>query len=148
VSKRLAPGLRLGWVLSPSWLSGALTYEKAVADGGTQALEQLALAEMIERGDLDRHLRRMRLRYRLRRELLVRALEQALPAARVGGIAAGLFAPVSLPVFDERAIAAAGVGVHAIDGGADGSTILALGFANLSERAIADGIGALAGALG
>jgi GntR family transcriptional regulator/MocR family aminotransferase len=148
VSKRLAPALRLGWVLSPSWLSGALTYEKAVADGGTQALEQLALAEMIERGDLDRHLRRMRLRYRLRRELLVRAIEQALPGARVGGIAAGLFVPVSLPAFDERAIAAAGVGVHAIDGGTDGSTILALGFANLSERAIADGIAALAGALG
>jgi GntR family transcriptional regulator/MocR family aminotransferase len=28
-SKRLGPGLRLGWVLSPSWMSGALTYEGA-----------------------------------------------------------------------------------------------------------------------
>jgi GntR family transcriptional regulator/MocR family aminotransferase len=144
VSKRLAPGLRLGWVLSPSWLSGPLTYAKAVADGGTHALGQLALAEMIERGDLDRHLRRMRLRYRSRRELLLAEIERVLPGARVGGVAAGLFAPVELPAFDERAIAAAGIGVHVIDTGAQ--TAVALGFGNLSERALADGIAALAAA--
>jgi len=146
VSKRLAPGLRLGWVLAPSWLSGALTYEKAVADGGTQVLEQLALAEMIERGDLDRHLRRMRLRYRTRRAALLDALADRLPFARPGGIAAGVFVPVMLPALDELALAAAGVGVQVVEGADAGSTMLALGFANLSERAIADGIAAIAAA--
>ena len=34
VSKRLAPGVRLGWVLAPSWLSGAVTYQKAVTRAG------------------------------------------------------------------------------------------------------------------
>ncbi len=76
LSKRLAPGLRLGWILSPSWLSGALTYEKGVADGGSPALEQLALAELIARGELDRHVRRMRLHYRSRREALCTALQR------------------------------------------------------------------------
>ena len=78
-SKRLAPGIRLGWLLSPSWLTGALTYEKALADGGAPALEQLALADFVARGELDRHLRRMRLRYRARREALVDALGRWCP---------------------------------------------------------------------
>jgi GntR family transcriptional regulator/MocR family aminotransferase len=147
VSKRLAPGLHLGWVLAPSWLTGALTYEKAVADGGTPALEQLALADLIERGELDRHLRRMRLRYRDRRHALATALAEQFPDAIVGGVAAGLFVPVALPLVDERALAAAGVGVHVVEG-APGDpaavTWLALGYANLSKRAIADGVQAIA----
>ena len=80
-SKRLAPGVRLGWLLSPSWLTGALTYEKALADGGAPAVEQLALADFIARGELERHLRRMRLRYRARREALVDALGRVAPGA-------------------------------------------------------------------
>jgi GntR family transcriptional regulator/MocR family aminotransferase len=139
VSKRLAPGLRLGWVLTPSWLTGALTYEKALADGGTPAIEQLALADLIRRGELDRHVRRMRLRYRARREALLAAVERWLPDARTGGIAAGLFVPVELPDVDEIALAGAGVGAHAF-----GSSHVALGFANLSEHAIADGVQAIA----
>jgi GntR family transcriptional regulator/MocR family aminotransferase len=141
VSKRLAPGLRLGWVLAPSWLSGALTYEKAVADGGTPALEQMALADLIGRGEFDRHLRRMRLRYRARREALLAALERELPDARPHGIAAGLFVPVQLRGTDEFALAAAGVGTHAF-----GDSWFALGFGNLTERALQDGVTAIAAA--
>jgi GntR family transcriptional regulator/MocR family aminotransferase len=96
-SQRLAPALRLGWVLSPSWLTGARTYEKALADGGSPAVDQLTLAEFIERGELDRHLRRMRLRYRDRREALVDALQDLLPAATMSGAPAGLHTLVILP---------------------------------------------------
>jgi GntR family transcriptional regulator/MocR family aminotransferase len=141
-SKRLAPGIRLGWVLSPSWLSGALTYEKALDDGGTPALEQLAMADFLHRGELDRHLRRMRLRYRARREALLDGLATALPGALPGGIAAGLFVPVR-PLgmdADELAAAAAARGVGLTVAG----SLLVLGFANLSEPAIADGLSALA----
>ena len=85
VAKRLAPALRLGWMLSPSWLTGELTYEKGLADGGTSAIEQLALADFIARGELDRHLRRMRLRYRRRREVALRALAAACPRQAPAG---------------------------------------------------------------
>jgi hypothetical protein len=54
MSKRLAPALRLGWVLSPSWLTGALAYEKALADSSAPGLGRLALADFIARGELDR----------------------------------------------------------------------------------------------
>ena len=153
-SKRLVPGIRLGWLLSPSWLTGALTYEKALADGGAPALEQLALADFVARGELDRHLRRMRLRYRGRREALVDALGRLVPEARVCGVAAGLHL---LVVFDAaideqpllsaaaaRGVGAEGLSWHRIGDDPDGG--LVLGFANLSEPAIERGVAALAAA--
>ena len=149
LSKRLAPGLRLGWILSPSWLSGALTYEKGVADGGSPVLEQRALAELIARGELDRHLRRMRLHYRARREALRAALQQHIPQARLIGIPAGLFTLVTLPGsidVDALVSAAAARGVRVDDLGT-GIGGLVLGFANLPEPAIDRAVALLAEAL-
>jgi GntR family transcriptional regulator/MocR family aminotransferase len=162
VSARLAPALRLGWILSPSWLTGALTYEKALSDGGTPAVDQFALAECLERGELDRHLRRMRLRYRARREALVEALSVALPVCRPGpgGAPAGLHTLVILPDgADEnavvRAAAARGVGVvglgahyaHEVPEPEPVAPGLVLGYGNLAPAAIRRGIDLLAEAL-
>ena len=144
-------------MLAPSWLSGALTYEKGLADGGSPVLEQLALADFLARGELDRHLRRMRLRLRGRRSALLAAVEQAVPGARVSGVPAGLYVLISLPDgVDEEALvsaaAAAGVGVEALSwhraspGGGD-SPGLVLGYGNLSLPAIERGVGLLGRAL-
>ncbi len=147
-SKRLAPGVRLGWILSPSWLTGALTYEKALAGGAPAALEQLALAELIARGELDRHLRRMRLRYRARREALIAALHRSLPVARAIGIPAGLHVLVRLPSeLDEdamlSAMAARGVGAEGLAWhqlrGMEGPGLV-LGFGRLEGAAITQAI--------
>ena len=57
------------------------------------------------RGELDRHLRRMRARYRTRRDALIDPLADALPEATVSGVAAGLHVTVRLPDGDnEQAI--------------------------------------------
>jgi GntR family transcriptional regulator/MocR family aminotransferase len=150
-STRLAPGIRLGWMLSPSWLTGALTYEKALADGGAPVIDQLALADFLARGELDRHLRRMRLHYRARRETLVQAVARLLPDARVSGVAAGLHVLVMLgPGIDEQSLlsAAAARGVRA-EGlswhrmSEAGPAGLVLGFGNLGEAAIERGVGLL-----
>jgi GntR family transcriptional regulator / MocR family aminotransferase len=145
LSKRLTPGLRLGWMLSPSWLTGALTYESAVAGGGCPVPEQLALAEFISSGELDRHLRRMRIRYRERRLALLEALARELPGARVLGVPAGTFALVVLPGgIDEPGLVSAcaerGVAVQCLD---DGSASLVLGYASLAEPAIARAVALL-----
>jgi GntR family transcriptional regulator/MocR family aminotransferase len=153
-SKRLAPGLRIGWMLSPSWLSGALTYEQGLAGGAPPILEQLALADFLARGELDRHLRRMRLRYRERRRVLVGEIGQALPGARLCGAAAGLYALVLLaPGVAEhafvRAAAARGVGLEGLSAhaGPESDTAgVVLGFANLSEVEIQHGVRTIAGA--
>ena len=36
--KRLAPGMRLGWLLMPSWLAWQLTAAKAVEDAGSEVV--------------------------------------------------------------------------------------------------------------
>jgi GntR family transcriptional regulator/MocR family aminotransferase len=147
VSKRLAPGLCLGWILAPSWLSGALTYEQGVAGGGPPLIAQLALTDFLARGELDRHLRRMRLLYRGRREVLLEALATEIPAARVRGVAAGLYTLVELPdgASQEAGLAAAARQGLEIEGA--GETGLVIGFASQPDSAIVRAVRLLAEAL-
>lgn len=149
-SKTLAPALRTGWLLMPAQLAGATAPRKAIVDRGHAAVTQLALADLIESGELDRHLRRTRRSYRARRDALVAAVARELPGARVEGIAAGLHAVVRLPpgVAEEPAVRAAAERGVALDGlgsfGDGGSPALVLGYANLPAAAIARGIAELA----
>jgi GntR family transcriptional regulator/MocR family aminotransferase len=104
VSKTLAPGLRLGWMLLPRWLVAAVLTE--LPEGaGPNVLDQLTLCEFISHGDYDRHLRRMRRRYRERRDALVGALRLAAPNLALHGVAAGLHLLIELG--DEQAEATA-----------------------------------------
>jgi GntR family transcriptional regulator/MocR family aminotransferase len=80
-SKRLAPALRVGYVVAPAALRPVLIGVKRVVDLGTSAAMQLALAEFIERGYLRAHGGRMRQIYRGHRDALAHALRQHLPGA-------------------------------------------------------------------
>jgi GntR family transcriptional regulator/MocR family aminotransferase len=147
-SKRLAPGMRLGWMLTPSWLTWQISTAKAVHDGGSEVVGQLALRDFIARGELDRHVRRMRALYQGRREDLLEALAKHLPEARPSGSAAGLFELVGLPDgVDEpaliRAAAARGVGIEGLSlhrFTPSGPPGVLLGFGNLSAPAIEQGV--------
>ncbi|MCZ0978623.1 hypothetical protein O1L60_03620 [Streptomyces diastatochromogenes] len=79
MSKSLAPALRIGWMLCPAALTGAVVEQKRLSDRGSPTLDQLALARMIESGRFDRHLRRMRATYAARRSALVAALAEHAP---------------------------------------------------------------------
>jgi GntR family transcriptional regulator/MocR family aminotransferase len=117
-SKTLAPGLRLGWLVLPARLVGAVTDAKAMADGQTSSLEQLTLAEFITSGSYDRHVRRERLDYRRRRDRLIDALARHVPDVRLTGIAAGLHAVVELPAgrSERKVVARAAARGVAIEG--------------------------------
>jgi GntR family transcriptional regulator/MocR family aminotransferase len=155
-SKTLAPALRLGWLVVPPRLLAAVTDEKDLADCGTARIDQHAFARFLARGELDRHLRRMRTRYRRRRDLLVEALAVHLPDATVRGIAAGLHATVELtPDDDEQAILDEAhrrrldlttMRSFWVDPGAGPPTLL-LGYAQLPDHAVADAVHELADAV-
>ncbi|MFE5897677.1 PLP-dependent aminotransferase family protein [Streptomyces sp. NPDC056488] len=95
-SKSLAPGLRLAWMVLPEDLVDGVVARGSV-HGAPSAPDQLAFAEFLGSGAYDRHVRAMRLRYRRRRDQLVAAVAAHAPATRVGGIAAGLHAVLTLP---------------------------------------------------
>jgi GntR family transcriptional regulator/MocR family aminotransferase len=152
-SKTLAPALRIAWVLSPQSLIRELSAAKLDADRGSSVIDQLALAEFIERGHLDRHLRRTRLIYSRRRTQLAAALRSQLAAYPIGGVAAGLHLTLELPKqADETAIVEEarrrGVYVHGFRSYRSqpraGRPALLLGYCRLAEGAINDSASALA----
>jgi GntR family transcriptional regulator/MocR family aminotransferase len=102
-SKSLAPGLRLAWMVVPEELVADVVAAKGAVDWPS-ALEQLTLAEFIESGSYDRHVRSMRLQYRRRRDQLVATLAQQAPGIRVTGMDAGLQAVLELPRGTERSV--------------------------------------------
>ncbi|MET8328046.1 PLP-dependent aminotransferase family protein [Streptomyces sp. NPDC005181] len=102
VSKTLSPAVRLGWMVLPEHLVGAVLAVKGEREGWVSVLDQLALADLIESGHYDRHIRRMRQRYRRRRDQLVAALAAHAPHITPTGIAAGLHAVLRLPPGTER----------------------------------------------
>ncbi|MEC4015808.1 MocR-like pyridoxine biosynthesis transcription factor PdxR [Streptomyces sp. H27-D2] len=120
VSKSLSPAMRLGWMVLPEHLVGDVLDAKGEREAWVSVLDQLTFADLIESGGYDRHIRRMRQRYRRRRDLLVTTLAEHAPHIRATGIAAGLHAVLRLPPGTEQSIVeAAGRQGLALDGLAD-----------------------------
>ena len=88
-SKMLSPALRLSWLVLPEALRGPLAQTKHLR-GGVSTIEQLALADFIDRGDLDRHLRTCRGIYDARRAQLSELLAETAPWLSVSSAQAGL----------------------------------------------------------
>jgi len=151
VSKLLAPALRVGWTLVPSRYIDSVIAAKRCADLGNAVLPQLVLAELMESGELERHLRLVRRRHRRRRDAMIDALRAHLPNARVHGAAAGLHLTITFDSeVDDIALAAAalehGVKVQPLSWHYQrpGPPGLVLGYAASTATAIADGIATVA----
>src|SRR5215218_4112982 len=155
-SKTLAPALRLGWMAVPAALVDPVRYEKSISDQTTARIEQHALADFIGRGELDRHLRRMRLSYRARRDAVIAAIGRELPDAEVSGISAGLHVTVTLAArveeaglraeCERRRVAISTLSDYREGAFADTPTLL-LGYAQLPEAAISAAVAELAAAI-
>ena len=152
-SKTLAPGLRLGWLAAPRRLVEPIATAKMAADHGSSGFEQLALADYIESGELDRHLRHVRPIYRRRRDAMLAAVRRHLPDALPVGASAGLHLLAWLPPgTDDIALVAraaqAGIGLTPASTawcGGDARPGLVLGYAATDEDRIEAGVERLAG---
>jgi GntR family transcriptional regulator/MocR family aminotransferase len=92
-AKTLAPDVGVGWLVARPDLVDAIAETRARLGDRTAAVPQEAIRLMLERGDLDRHVRRMRTVYAERRAVVV----ESLGHLRLRGDTAGLHLVVELP---------------------------------------------------
>ena len=151
LSKILAPALRVGWMVVPPQLRTAVVTTKRDLDLGNPTLPQLVLARLMDSGDLERHLRSVRLRHRRRRDAMVDALRSHLPDTTIHGAAAGLHLTVTYagdPGSDVELASAAlerGVKLHPLSWHrtAAGAPGLVLGYAAATPSQISEGVAAV-----
>jgi GntR family transcriptional regulator/MocR family aminotransferase len=156
-SKSLTQILRLGWMALPDDLIEPVV----AAMGGEQfyvdAISQLTMADFLKSGQYDRHIRKMRTRYRARRDALVDALTGF--DVGISGLAAGVNVLLTLPDGSEhevlRRAGDAGIALHSLSrmrhpqagqevANRDG---IIVGFAAPPEHAFAAAVEALCGVL-
>ncbi|MBD2019875.1 PLP-dependent aminotransferase family protein [Leptolyngbya sp. FACHB-36] len=155
-SKVLFPALRVGYLVVPADLVQVFCHAKWLIDRQSPLLEQYVLADFITEGHLDRHIRRMRNLYDQRRQILVRSIKQHLHEnAVIMGENAGIHIMIQLntSLSDDAVLhcaAQAGVGLtsaspYYLDNAGQGQFIL--GYAELNEQQIEEGVYRLAQAL-
>ena len=80
-SKVLFPSLRIGYLIAPSDLVSAFSRIRQASDLSHSTLEQAVLADFIQEGHLARHIRRMRMLYMERNEMLTDEIRKQLGSA-------------------------------------------------------------------
>jgi len=106
LSKVLSPGLRIGYLRAPAALRGPLAVAKQAADLHTSTVAQLAAERWLANHDLSEHIASLAAHYRPRRDALLSALGEHLPAgSTMTRPEGGLFIWVELPEgYDAEAI--------------------------------------------
>ena len=78
-SKNLLPGIRVGFMVVPSYIRERFIAIKQTTDLLTSPLNQRALHSYLESGHLDKHLDQVRTAYRERRDAMLAAVEKHFP---------------------------------------------------------------------
>ncbi|MCA3015480.1 MAG: PLP-dependent aminotransferase family protein [Myxococcaceae bacterium] len=153
LSKVLAPGLRLGFVIAPTALAARLARLRAVTDRQGDHPMEATVAELLEEGELQRHVRKMRVTYQRRRDALVAALRAQLGDTLAFDVPAGgislwarLARPLSLDGWLSRArregVSVAAGATYRFDG--QEPRAVRLVFARYTERELERAVATLA----
>jgi GntR family transcriptional regulator/MocR family aminotransferase len=89
LSKVLAPGLRLGYIVAPPAVLQSAAAIRSLVDIQGDPATEAAVAALIEEGELQRHVARARRTYANRREILARSLRRTFGAGLEFRLAAG-----------------------------------------------------------
>jgi GntR family transcriptional regulator/MocR family aminotransferase len=152
LTKALAAGVRLGFIVAPQPVRERVLAARAVVDRQGDAALELAVAELMEDGELMRHAWRARRHFQRRRDVLAALLHEHLGDAvrfRVprGGLALWVEAPgIDVEAWATRALAR---GVRFFTGRSydpHGKALAALrlGFAHLDEDELARAVAVMA----
>ncbi len=109
LSKSVAPGLRLGYVVSAPAVARRIAACRAYSDGQGDQVQELAIALLLEDGELQRHVRRAHGQYRARRDALCRSLRRHIPAMHFELPRGGMALWARLPGVDTLAWARRGL---------------------------------------
>ena len=91
VSKTLAPGLRIGWLVGPQSVVERLGDVKMQVDYGSSSISQWAVAEFFTSGLYDQHLTSVRKQLKKRRDIALNALNKYFKGIGVWNIPTGSF---------------------------------------------------------
>ncbi len=156
LSKTLAPGLRIGWITAPSRVITKLVQAKQGADLHTSTFTQYVAADILGRGLLRQHVRKLRRVYKERRDAMLAAIEEFFPPGvkwtRPQG---GLFLWVTMPekvdseelfkrAVEEKVAFVPGFAFYPNGGGRNA---MRLNFSNQPPERIREGIRRLANAI-
>jgi GntR family transcriptional regulator/MocR family aminotransferase len=151
-SKALFPGLRLGYVVAAPALLRVLATLRGAATFQPSLLDQMAVADLLARDALERHVRRVRKRYAERGRAMAEAIEASLPPGTSfrlprGGTAIWVELPHDVdagalaPAAHERGIGYGAGEPFRVEG--DGPPAILLSFACATPEAIRAGVATL-----
>lgn len=156
-SKILAPGFRLGWMVTPPLLYDEMVFGKQPADLHTSTASQMATYEVCRQPDfLEAHIEKIRAVYRERRDVMLRALESHFPeGCRWTRAQGGLFVWAEVPpTIDTRELLAEALeeNVAFVPGQSfhpdrSGRNTMRLNFSNVPPDKIEEGIARLGRAI-
>jgi len=149
LSKLLVPALRLGYIAAPREVIEALAYQVSLSDGMGNTLTEDAAAELIETGEVRRHVRKTAQIYAARRDAFAHSLQQEMGAlvdfeVPEGGLAFWLrFRDIA--ALDRLEARAPSVGLsfassHSFAAAPDAERGLRIGFASLTEAEAREGL--------
>lgn len=157
LSKTLAPGLRIGWIVAPEEVAVRLAQMKQGADLHSSTFAQMVAYETARGGFLDSHVRLIRRVYRERRNAMLASLERHCPpGVRWTRPQGGLFLWLTLPAgvdstallrdaLEEKVAFVPGHAFHPLGGG--GNT-MRLNFSHCPPEVIEEGVARLGRVLG
>jgi Transcriptional regulators containing a DNA-binding HTH domain and an aminotransferase domain (MocR family) and their eukaryotic orthologs len=142
LSKVFAPGIRLGYIVASSPIIQSITEDILLIDRQGNNITELALADLMQRGEIKRHIRKMKKIYQLRRDHALaefhRIFAESVHIQRpAGGMA--LWAKFQKPFTQDQLIKIKELNIdseHKFKQIGSSNCCIRLGFAALSEKEI------------